>query len=194
MSTNAVRSWIVLGSTFFAGCVGAEPVSYDIDPGHTYPSIEVDHMGLSTFRGKFTSTDGTIVMDREAQTGTVDITIHTASVDFGHDKFNDHVKKQEMLNVEQFPTATYKGTLVAFQNGAPTRIEGTFTLRGVSKPLVLSIDRFTCRPHPISKKPVCGADASGEFNREDFGIAYGKDLGFGMNTKIAVQIEAYEAS
>src|SRR5450830_585055 len=88
--------------------------SYTVDPNHTYPSFEVDHMGLSVWRGKFTKTSGTVTLDRAAKTGTVDITIDASSVDFGHAKLNEHVKSAEVFDVAKFPTATYKGTSIKF--------------------------------------------------------------------------------
>jgi polyisoprenoid-binding protein YceI len=172
----------------------AAPVKYTIDPDHTYPSFEADHMGgLSTLRGKFNSSKGTIVLDREAQTGSVEVMVDTASLDFGHDKLNEHAKSPDMFDVKKFPTATYTGKLVRFVNGAPTEAEGTFTLRGVTKPVTLKIDRFLCKPHPMLKKEACGANATATLNREDFGITYGKQYGFDMEVKLAIEVEALKA-
>lgn len=163
-----------------------------IDPGHTYPSFEVDHAGgLSILRGKFNSTSGTVTLDRAAKSGTVDITIDTTSLDFGHDKFNEHVKSPDMLDVAKYPTATYQGKLADFKDGAPTKVKGELTLRGVTKPVELSIDRFLCRAQP-SGKEICGANAVGKFSREDFGIDYGKSRGFFMDVTLAIGIEAKE--
>src|SRR2546423_8779288 len=108
-----------------AGSVLAEPVTYPIDPAHTYPSFEADHFGgLSNWRGKFDKSSGTIVLDKDKSSGTVDITIDATSIDFGHAKLNDHAKSAEMFDVAKFPTATYKGTLAKFKDGAPTEVEG----------------------------------------------------------------------
>jgi polyisoprenoid-binding protein YceI len=61
--------------------------TYVIEPNHTYPSFEADHFGgLSTWRRKFTKTSGSITLDRTAKTGSVDITIDTDSIDFGHER------------------------------------------------------------------------------------------------------------
>lgn len=183
----------VLGLTVCAGALAA-PVKYDIDSSHTYPSFEADHMGgLSVWRGKFNSTSGTITLDKEAQTGTVEITIDTSSIDFGHDKLNEHAKSSDMFDVAKYPTATYTGKLVNFKNGAPTEVDGTLELHGVKKPVKLTINKFTCKPHPMLKKEVCGADASAVINREDFGISYGKQFGFDMTVKLAIQVEALKA-
>jgi polyisoprenoid-binding protein YceI len=120
----------------------------------------------------------------------VDITVDTTSIDFGQEKLNEHARKPEMFDVEKFPTATFKGTLVNFKNGAPTQVQGEFTLHGVTKPLTLTINQFLCKPNPMTKKEVCGADASGTFNRKDFGIDYGAGYGFKMDVQLAIQVEA----
>ncbi|HEX7115883.1 MAG TPA: YceI family protein [Steroidobacter sp.] len=173
----------------------AAPVKYTIDPNHTYPSFEADHFGgLSTWRGKFNSTSGTIVLDREAATGSLDVKIDTASIDFGHEKLNEHAKSADMFDVEKYPEATYTGKLTKFVNGAPTEVEGSLTLKGVSKPVKLTIDRFLCKPNPMNKKEVCGANATARINREDFGIDYGKPYGFDMTTVLHIQVEAIRDS
>lgn len=177
--------------TLSVGSALAAPVTYEVDPGHTYPSFEADHMGgLSVWRGKFEKTSGTIVFDKDKSTGTVDITVDTSSIDFGHEKLNEHAKSKEIFDAATYPTATYKGTLVKFVNGAPTEVDGQFTLHGVTKPLTLKIDQFLCKPNPLTKKDTCGADAKATFNRKDYGIPYGEGYGFKMEVKLAIQVEA----
>nr|WP_314541963.1 YceI family protein [uncultured Massilia sp.] len=174
----------------FASTAFAAADTYKIDPSHTYPSFEADHMGgLSTWRGKFDKTDGTITLDRAAKSGTVDITIDTTSIDFGHAKMNDHAKSAEIFDTTKFPTATYKGKLV-FKGDVPTSVNGELTLHGVTKPVTLTINKFKCIQHPMLKREVCGADASATFKRSDFGVSYGESYGFNMDVKLAIQIEA----
>jgi polyisoprenoid-binding protein YceI len=177
--------------TLAVGSALAAPVTYEVDPGHTYPSFEADHMGgLSVWRGKLEKTSGTIVFDKDKGTGTVDITVDTSSIDFGHEKLNEHAKSKDLFDVATYPTATYKGTLAKFVNGSPTEVDGQFTLHGVTKPLTLKIDQFLCKPNPMTKKEVCGADAKATFNRKDYGMAFGEAYGFKMDVKLAIQVEA----
>ena len=176
--------------TLAAGVAGAEPVTFQIDPNHTYPSFAADHFGgMSTWRGKFDHTTGTIVLDRAKSTGTVDITVDTTSINFGMPKLDEHAESPEMFDVGKFPTATYKGTLVDFKNNAPTRAQGQFTLHGVTRPLELTITSFKCMQYP-DKKEHCGANATGTINRADFGINYGEKYGFNMDVKLDIQVEA----
>ncbi len=174
-----------------AGSALAVPVTYKVDPAHTYPSFEADHMGgLSVWRGKFDATSGTIVFDKEAKAGTVDITVDASSIDFGHAKLNEHAKSGEIFDVAKFPTATYKGKFAKFEGDKPKEVVGELTLHGVTKPVTLTIKQFLCKPSPMTKKEVCGADASATINRKDFGVDYGASYGFNMNVKLLIQIEA----
>jgi polyisoprenoid-binding protein YceI len=173
----------------------AAPATYQIDPTHTYPTFEADHMGgLSFWRGKFNSSSGTIMLDKEAGAGTVNVTIDTKSIDFGNDALNAHAQTADMFDVAKFPTATYAGKLVKFQNGAPTEIDGTLTLHGVTKPLTLKVHSFLCKPDMQLKKERCGADASATFNRDEFGIDFGKQFGFKMPVTLRIQVEALIAT
>lgn len=175
-----------------AASTSAFAQTYNIDPGHTYPNFEADHMGISTFRGKFTKTSGKVSLDRIAKNGTVDIVIDASSIDFGHAKLNDHVKNKDMLNVEVFPTITYKGKSIKFNGDTPVAIEGDLTMMGVTKPVMLTVSKFKCIEHPMLKREVCGADASGEFKRSDFGLNYGLPR-FSPEVKLAIQVEAVKA-
>jgi len=176
-----------------AAAAQAAPATYDIDPLHTYPSFEADHFGgVSVWRGKFKSSTGSIVLDRAAQSGSVDISIATASIDFGLDKLDEHAKSAEMFDVAKFPTATYKGTLARFKDGAPTEVQGNFTLHGITKPLTLTIRSFKCMPDMMTKRERCGADAVATLNRADYGIDYGKAYGFKMDVNLQIQVEAIQ--
>ncbi|RJG07111.1 polyisoprenoid-binding protein [Noviherbaspirillum cavernae] len=165
---------------------------YNIEPNHTYPSFEADHLGISVWRGKFTKTSGKISLDRAAKTGTVDIAIEANSLDFGHTKMNDHAKSKDMFNVEQFPTITYKGKAIKFDGDKPVAVEGDLTMLGVTKPVTLAIGKFKCIQHPMFKREVCGADATAEFKRTDFGLNYGTPR-FASEVKLAIQVEAIKA-
>ena len=172
----------------------AAPVTYNVDPDHTHPTFDVDHFGgLSVWRGNFKKTTGKLTLDTAAKTGTVDVIIDTSTIDFAHDKLNEHVSGPEILNVAQFPTAEYKGTLGGFTNGAPTTVSGNLTLHGVTKPVTLKINTFKCMQNPMSKKDVCGADASGTFSRADFGVNYGQQYGFNQDVNLHIQVEGIKA-
>lgn len=168
----------------------AAPVTYDVDPTHTYPSFEADHMGISTWRGKFDRSSGAITLDREAGTGTVRIVVDMASADFGLPALDKTAKGPELFDVKKYPKATFKGTLEGFTDGAPTRAVGTLELHGRTNPVTLEIRKFKCIPHPMYKREDCGADVYATIDREQFGMDAGKAYGFSMAVDLRIQVEA----
>lgn len=178
-------------ATCFAGLVQAKPVQYTIDPGHTYPSFEGDHMGgVSVWRGKINHNTGAVMLDREEGFGVVEVNIDLSSIDFGHDHLNKWAQGKDFFDLEKFPNASYKGKLTSFVNGAPTEAKGELTLHGVTKPLNLKINSFKCIQHPIYKRELCGADASAVFQRDQFGLTAGQSWGFNMDVTLRIQVEA----
>lgn len=180
---------------FVCTAAQAAPTRYEMDPAHTYPSFEADHMGgVSVWRGKFNHTQGTLLLDRAARSGSVNVSVDMNSVDFGLDVMNEKAKSAEFFGAAKFPQATYKGKLSDFVDGKPTRVVGELTLHGVSKPLTLTVDSFKCIPHPLyPKRELCGADALASFQRDDFGLSAGKDYGFNMTVTLRIQMEALQA-
>ena len=173
-----------------SGNVLSAPVNYTIDPTHTYPSFEADHMGISVWRGKMTKNSGTVVLDNAAGTGTVEITIDLASIDFGLPAMNAWATGKDFFNVKKSRRAIYKGSLEKFVDGSPTQVSGALTLNGHTHPVNLNIHLFKCIPHPMLKRELCGADASGSFKRDAFGLSAGKDYGFNMDVDLRIQVEA----
>src|SRR6202165_3379917 len=118
----------------------AAPVTYILDPTHTYPSFEADHMGgLSVWRGKFNSSSGKVVYDKDAKSGSLDVTVNMSSVDFGMPKLNEHAKSAELFDAAKFPTATFTGKFTKFNGASPAEAQGTLTMNGVNKTLTLPI-------------------------------------------------------
>ena len=189
-----MKTSLILVLIAACGSAGAAPTLYNVDPSHTYPSFEADHMGgLSVWRGKFKRTTGTVSLDRAASAGTIDITVETKSLDFGNDRLNEHAQGPEIFDVAKYPTATFKGKFSKFEGNKPVEASGELTLHGVTKPITLTIGSFLCKINPMSKKEVCGADVSATFNRSDFGISFGQQMGFRQEVKLAIQVEAVKA-
>jgi polyisoprenoid-binding protein YceI len=185
-----IRTLFVVLSAVAATAAFAAPATYQLDPDHTYPSFEADHMGgLSKWRGKFEKAGGIVTLDRAARTGTIEVTVQTDSINFGQAKLNELAKGADMFNVANYPTATFKGQFTQFKGDVPTEADGQLTLKGVTKPVKVEIGSFKCIPHPMLKREVCGADAELKFNRDEFGLDFGKAYGFNMETKLQIQVE-----
>jgi polyisoprenoid-binding protein YceI len=145
--------------------------SYTIDPSHTWPMFEVNHLGFSTQRGRFNKTSGKITLDAAARKGSVDLTIETASLDMGFDKWDEHMKSADFFNVTQHPTMHFTSDKLVFEGDKVIAAEGKFTLLGTTRPLTLTVSNFRCAPHPMNRKQTCGAEISATIQRVQFGMA-----------------------
>lgn len=164
--------------------------NYAIDPDHTYPSFEADHMGISIWRGKFNKSSGSVQLDKTTGRGTVNISIDMSSVDFGNDKLNAWAMGKEFFDVAKYAHASYQGKLANPVKGIPTAVIGNLTLRGITRPVDLKINSFKCVQHPMLKRDYCGADALVTFKRDEFGLDAGKSYGFNMDVTLRIQVEA----
>jgi polyisoprenoid-binding protein YceI len=176
----------------------AAPESYTMDPYHTFTHFEIDHNGVSYIRGMFTKNSGKFTVDRAAKTGSVELMVETASVSTGdNDKGarprarDEHLRTADFFNVAEFPRMTFHSSGVKFAGDSPAEITGNLTLLGVTKPVALKVERWVCKDNPMSKKPMCGGNATGTLKRSEFGMKYGLP-NLGDDLKLFVSFEAYK--
>ena len=131
-----------------------------------------------------------MVYDKAAGTGTVEIVTELSRVDFGLDALSTWARSKDFFDVTKQPRAVFKGSRQSPVNGVPTQLVGELTLHGVTRPLTLAVHSLKCVPHPMLKRDYCGADATGSFNGDDFGLDAGEVHGFRMNVDLRIQVEA----
>jgi polyisoprenoid-binding protein YceI len=160
----------------------AQVETYVIDPFHTVPQFEIDHLGFATLRGLFSRTSGRFTIDRAAKTGSLEVAIPTVTVNTGDPDRegrprtrDEHLRTADFFNSAEFPTMNFKSTGVKFAGDNPEVIEGNLTLLGVTKPVALKVERWKCGPDPRTqgKRFQCGGNATGAFKRSDFGMKFG---------------------
>lgn len=182
---------LVWAAALAAGTANAASAVYEIENNHTMPKFEVSHNGFSFHTGIFTKTSGKIVMDLEAKTGSMDVTIDAGSMITGVGVMEAALKGKDFFNVEQFPTMSYKGTHFNFEGNKLVSVDGEFTLLGVTRPLSLTLTHFICGQHPRSKKEECGANAVGQLKRSEYGMKAYLPI-IGDDIKLMIQTEAYK--
>lgn len=182
---------LTLAATLAAALVApamAAPQTYVVDSSHTFPRFSYSHFGYSTQLSSFKQTSGKVVFDAQAKTGSVDISIDLRSVNTGSDDFNGHLQGEDFLDTAKFPTATFKSTRVVFEGDAPKSIEGQLTIKGVTKPVTLSVTSFQAMPHPMLKKPALGANATTTIKRSEFNAGkYAPYVGDEVRIDIAIE-------
>ena len=166
----------------------AAPLTYNVDGSHTFPRFSYLHFGYSTQLSSFSKTTGKVVYDPQAQQGSVDIVISTKSVNTGFADFNEHIQGEDFLDTAKFPEATFKSTKVVFEGEKPKSIEGQLTIKGVTKPVTLTVTSFQAAPHPMMKKPTIGANAFTVIKRSEFNAGkYAPYVGDDVRIDIAIE-------
>jgi len=179
---------LILAAVAAAPAIAA-PETFVADSTHTFSRFSYSHFGYSTQLSRFNKNSGKVVFDKVAKTGSVDIVIDTKSVDTGYDTFNEHIQGEDFLDTAKYPTATFKSTKVIFEGDKPAKVEGNLTLKGVTKPVTLTITSFQAMPHPMLKKDAIGANAWTVVKRSEFNA--GKYAPYvGDEVRIDVAIEA----
>lgn len=165
----------------------ATPETYVVDGNHTFPRFSYSHFGFSTQLSRFNKTTGKIVLDKEAKTGEVDVVIDTKSVDTGS-ILDEHIQGEDFLDTAQYPTATFKSTQVIFKGDQPVAIKGNLTLKGVTKPVTLTVTSFRAMPHPMLNKDAIGANAYTVVKRSEFNAGkYAPNVSDEVRIDIAVE-------
>ena len=163
-------------AAFAAATAQATPVTYVIDNSHTYPHFTYNHLGFSNQTHKFDKTSGKVVLDRAGKAGSAIVTIDATSVNTGHAVFNEHIQAADFFDTANHPTITFKSDKMAFRDDRPVSLVGDLTIKGVTKPVTLTITHFQCNIHPMLKVEACGANATTQIKRSEFNM--GKNAPF----------------
>ena len=153
-----------LSAPLLAAHASASSTEYTIDPEQTVVSFEVKRLGLSRQSGEFSSVAGTVAMDAEAGLGSMEIAVDTRSVRADSETMETLLRGPGVLNVERYSEIAYKAQHMVFAGGKPERIEGELTLLGVTKPVTLTVENYSCSAQR------CRLDATATFKRSEFGM------------------------
>ena len=180
---------LVAALSAFSAAALAAPETYNVEPTHTYPRFEYSHFGYSNQQQRFDKTSGKIVLDRAAKTGSVDVTIDATSVNTGYALFNQHIQAEDFFDTAKYPTITFKSTGVKFEGDKPVAIDGNLTIKGVTKPVTLTVTSFHSMAHPMLKKDAIGANAVTKVKRSEFNM--GKNVPYVSDeVSLTIAVEA----
>ncbi len=176
---------------WFPLVVHAEPARWNLDPEHSTIEFRVTHMVVSKTTGRFTDYAGFIDMDAESGTVTaVEATIKAGSVNTNHEKRDAHLRNADFLDVEHYPTMTFK--LKSYKKTAESfTAVGDLTLRGVTKEITL-MGRFNGATKDPWGNTRAGFSAEGKLNRKDFGMIWNKTLDSGglvVSDEVQIRLE-----
>jgi polyisoprenoid-binding protein YceI len=172
--------------------------TWTIDPVHSDVGFVIRHLMISKVRGHFTRFEGQFVTAADPMDSSVTATIDLTSIDTSNQQRDDHIRSADFFEVEKYPTMTYRSTGIR-RDGDGFVLHGDLTLKGVTRPVPLTLEANGFGPDPLAADPLAGAragfTATGEINRMDFDVSYngpipGGGVALGDKVQIFLEIEA----
>jgi polyisoprenoid-binding protein YceI len=156
-----------------ANSASAEPAKYTVESNHAFVVWSANHFGFSNQMGKFFDISGEIMFDsKNIDKSSVNVTINLNSLVTGSQKFDDHLKSQDFLDVKKFPTAKFVSKKITSVGKDKAKVEGELTLHGVTKPVTLDAKINKVGVSAITQKETVGFSATATIKRSQFGINY----------------------
>ncbi|HEY6299781.1 MAG TPA: YceI family protein [Candidatus Binatus sp.] len=192
-----MKSWISKAAVGIAMIVAlpilAHADSWQIDPAHTNVEFSVRHMMISNVKGQFQKTSGTVdVNGKDPTSAKIDATIDATSINTRVDKRDAHLKSPAFLDVDKFPTITFKSTKVEVDGPGKWKVTGDLTLHGVTKPVVLEVEGTGAPINDPMGNTRAGASATTKIKRSDFGLTWNQPLEAGgvmVGDEVAISID-----
>ncbi|MDQ8021223.1 MAG: YceI family protein [Moraxellaceae bacterium] len=154
-----------------AGAAVAAVESYSIDPTHSAARFEYNHLNWTNQLHRFDQMSGKIQLDSAAKAGSVEVSIDAKSVNTGFAVFNGHLQGADFFDAVQYPTINFKSTGLKFDGDKLVAVDGNLTIKGITKPVTLTVVSYQNGPHPVQKnRQSIGANAVAKVKRSDFGM------------------------
>ena len=198
---RAIASLAVLGVALWAsGCASLirpnyrtelaelRAGDYALDPDHAYLLFRVEHLGLSTVVGRFDDVDATLDFDpADMASMRLDGVVDVASIDLDNADLERRLQGGDWLDAAAHPEARFTTTAVEADGNGALRVTGDFTLRGVTRPLVLEGRFVGGADNVLTGRYTLGFEASGALSRSDYGI---DSLGALVGDAVELEIHA----
>jgi polyisoprenoid-binding protein YceI len=188
--TAGAAAWLALG---FAAAAAAAPVVYRVEPEFTYAEFAVSHIGLSRQRGHFGRTNGTIVLDPEQHSGSIDFVVDATSIDTGWNVRDEFLRGENMFDAAHYPVVRFHSTQLVFDRERLIGVAGELTLRDVTRPVALKVERLECGKEPEGGREGCGAGVATSIKRSDFGMNYALTL-VGDDIDLSFEVTAFRVT
>ncbi len=162
---------------------------YVADSEHTFVSLSYNHLNFSTQTIRFDKVTGTIVLDHKTHSGKMDIVIDIPSISTGSAVFNGRIQEDDLFASSKFPIANFKSDNILFTKDVITSVQGELTVKGITKPILIKVNQFSCGRNFLTFKYTCGANAVANISRSAFNLGKYTPL-VGDDVTIQIVIEA----
>lgn len=171
--------------------LAAAPAEYRLAPSHSFVHFEIDHLGLSTLIGRLGPASGRVAIDTAARRGQAEVEVALAGVDTGRAEVDQALRAA--LGAAAGPaTARFVATRLHFDGERVAAAEGTLSLGGRERPLLLQAAHFNCYFSPLFARRVCGGEFAGRVDLGDFALQLPPGLGLAPAVRLRVQVEAVQ--
>ena len=161
----------VLFVSIFVVSAFAQVETWKIDPAHSAAQFAVRHMGISTVRGEFKKVSGSAGYDTADPGKTsLDATIDATTVDTRVDMRDNDLRSPNFLDVQKYPTITFKSKRAEAAGPGKMKITGDLTIHGVTKEVVLDVEGPTSPVKDPRGNFHIGASATTKIKRKEFGV------------------------
>ena len=151
----------------------AATTEWKIDPQHSSAQFSVRHLAISTVRGAFSKVTGTVSLDDQDITkSAVNVTIDVSTVDTREPARDKDLRSDHFLDVDHFPTMTFKSIRVEQVSPGKLKVTGDLTIRGNTKQVVLDVDGPTAPVKDPWGNQRAAVNATTRINRQDFGVKW----------------------
>jgi polyisoprenoid-binding protein YceI len=175
-----------------APAAAAGPNTWNIDTAHTQSAFAVKHMMVSTVRGSFGKTEGTITYDgKDISSIKADVTIDATTITTNNEKRDTHLKSPDFFDVAKFPTITFKSKSATAAGAGKFKLVGDLTMRGVTKEVTLDVEGPS-QPLVAQGRTRIGATATTKVNRQDYGVSWSRSLDGGgvvVSDEVVITLE-----
>ena len=161
--------------------------TWDLDPVHSSIGFVVRHLMVSKVRGKFTTFEAQIVTAPNPLESSATATIDLSSVDTGNEQRDNDLRSTNFFDVQTHPKMTFASTGIR-PDGDHFIVDGDLTIRGVTKPVSLTVEVNGFGPDPYGGTRA-GFSAIGEIDRTDFGVSFNAPVPGGVMVSERIQIE-----
>ncbi|HTS22309.1 MAG TPA: YceI family protein [Casimicrobiaceae bacterium] len=149
----------------------AEPELFRVDPELTRAEFSVAHFWVTTLHGRFARTRGTIVLDSDARSGSIDFSIDADSVDTGWPVRDDFIRGDSMFDASRFPEMRFRSTQLQFDATGLAGAAGELTMHNMTRPVAVRVERMECGRDRGGER--CGVAVVSSIRRSDFGMTFG---------------------
>jgi polyisoprenoid-binding protein YceI len=147
--------------------------SWHLDPYHTQVEFSARHLGMMTVRGHFADVSATADIDPEhPEAASVEITIQTNSIKTNHEVRDNDLRSSNFLEVDKYPTITFKSTGVEPAGQDEWKLKGDLTIKGNTRPVELEVHRYGEFNDPGMMGHRVAYRAETKINRRDFGLSF----------------------